>query len=61
MKAYLITTGILFGLLTLAHVWRVFEEGHLAKDPWYIVITIIAAAMSAWAFSLLRPSTRRDN
>jgi hypothetical protein len=60
MKAYLITTGILFGLLTLAHIWRVFEEGHLARDPWYIVITIIAAAMSLWAFGLLRRSKSGD-
>jgi hypothetical protein len=34
MKAYVMTTGILFGLLTMAHVWRVVEEGrHLAADP----------------------------
>jgi hypothetical protein len=60
MKAYLITTGILFALLTLAHIWRLFEEGQLGKDPWYVVVTLVAAAMSVWAFSLLRPSTRRE-
>jgi hypothetical protein len=27
MKAYVITTGVLFGLLVVAHVMRAFEEG----------------------------------
>ena len=27
MRAYVMTTGVLFGLITLAHVWRVIEEG----------------------------------
>jgi hypothetical protein len=35
MKAYVITSGAIFGLVTLAHVWRVFEEGtRLASEPW---------------------------
>lgn len=59
MKSYLITTGTLFGLLTLAHVWRVFEEGrHLVMDPWYVLVSVISAAMCVWAFRLLRLSTR---
>jgi len=40
MKAYVITTGALFGLLTLAHIWRAIDERHLATDPWYILITV---------------------
>jgi hypothetical protein len=59
VKAYLITTGSLFGLLTVAHIWRAFEEGrHLATDPWYILITIAAAALSFWAWRLLRLAAR---
>jgi hypothetical protein len=27
VKAYVMTSGAIFGLITLAHVWRVFEEG----------------------------------
>ncbi|MDB4883014.1 MAG: hypothetical protein JWL95_1780 [Gemmatimonadetes bacterium] len=51
MKAYVITTGTIFGLLTLAHVWRMFAESMaLAKDPSYLLITAIAAAMCIWAF-----------
>jgi len=34
MKAYVMITGAVFGLLVLAHVWRVIEEGaHLATEP----------------------------
>jgi hypothetical protein len=53
------TTGIIFGLITLAHVWRVFEEDtRLAADPWYVLITLVAAALCLWAWRLLR-SLRR--
>jgi hypothetical protein len=60
MKAYLITTGAVFGLLTLAHIWRVVaEEPHLAREPWFILITVVAAALSYWAWRLLRLSSRQ--
>jgi hypothetical protein len=59
MKAYVMTTGVLFGLITLAHVWRVIEEGPgLATDPWYILLTVAAAALCLWAWRLMRLSTR---
>jgi len=55
MKAYVMTTGSVFGLLVLAHVWRVIEEGpHLATDPSYILITAAAAGLGLWAWRLLR-------
>lgn len=58
MKSYVITSGAVFGLLTLAHIWRVFaEEPHLARDPWFILITVAAAALCLWAWRLLRPSS----
>ncbi|MBC7788563.1 MAG: hypothetical protein H7Z74_01345 [Anaerolineae bacterium] len=57
MKTYVITTGVLFGLLTLAHVWRVIaEERQLATDPFYVLITIASAALCFWAWRLLRLS-----
>ena len=59
MKAYLITTGSLFGVLTVLHVWRIIEEGpHLARNPWWILITIAAAALAVWAWRLLRLAAR---
>ena len=54
MRAYVATTGAIFGLLVLAHIWRVFEEGHLAEDPWYLLITLVAAGLCLWAWRLLR-------
>jgi hypothetical protein len=54
MKAYVVTTGAVFGLLTLAHIWRVVEEGpHLAAEPLWVLITAAAAALCFWAVRLL--------
>jgi hypothetical protein len=59
MKAYVITSGAIFGLITLAHVWRVFEEGtRLASEPWYVLITLAAAGLCLWAWRLLRTMMR---
>ncbi len=34
MKAYLVTTGSLFGLLALAHVWQIIDQWpRLLHDP----------------------------
>jgi hypothetical protein len=55
MKAYILTTGIIFGLITLAHIWRVVtENAHLAVDPFFILLTIVAAGLCIWAMLLLR-------
>lgn len=54
LKAYVITTGVVFGLLALAHIWRVIEERpQLATEPWFILLTIAAAALCLWALRLL--------
>jgi hypothetical protein len=59
MRAYLVTTGVLFALVAAAHVWRVIvESSALATDPWFVLLTVLALAMSAWAFRLLRSVTR---
>jgi hypothetical protein len=53
MKAYVATTGTLFGLLTIVHIWRATQEQQLATEPWYILITLAAAALCIWALRLL--------
>ena len=59
MKAYIMTTGTIFGLITVAHLLRIAAEGsRLATDPWFVLLTVVAAALSVWAFRLLRPGTR---
>lgn len=51
MKAYILTSGAIFGLLTLAHIARiVVERRSLMNEPAYIAITLAAAAMAVWAF-----------
>jgi len=57
MRAYIGTTGAVFGLLAIVHVWRVAEEGmHLARDPLFLLITVVAATLCAWSVHLLRSS-----
>ncbi len=59
MKAYLITTGTVFGLITLAHIWRVQAEGlHLATDPVFLGLTVLTAVLCFWAFRLLSRLSR---
>ncbi|MEO8274884.1 MAG: hypothetical protein ABI639_01615 [Thermoanaerobaculia bacterium] len=55
MRAYVITSGILFGVVTIAHLARMVSERHdLATAPWYLAITATTAAMSLWALRALR-------
>lgn len=63
MRAYLITTGALFGLLAVAHLLRTIAEwSRLAADPWFILegpgIGVVAAAIAVWAWRLLRVEAR---
>ena len=59
MRSYIITTGVVFALLIIAHILRAIEEGpQLMKEPPFILTTLIAAALFVWAMSLLRRSPR---
>lgn len=53
MKPFLIVVGTVFGLIVVAHIARFFAEPRMAGDPWYWLLTIVAAALSAWAWRLL--------
>ena len=59
MKAYLVTTSTIFALLAVAHVLRtVAEWSRVVADPLFFLevpgIGVVAAALSAWAWRLLR-------
>ncbi len=59
MRAYVMTTGAVFGLITLAHVLRIFAEGrHVATDPWFLLLTVATAMLAFWAWRLLRLTPR---
>ena len=58
MKAYVIVTGLIFGLLTVAHVMRMITERPLATDAAYISITGLTAVLCVWALFVLRRDRR---
>ena len=62
MKAYLITTGGLFALLASVHLWQLIAEWpRLATDRGFAFeggIGVAAAALSLWAWRLLRLAAR---
>jgi hypothetical protein len=59
MKAYIITTGSVFGLITVAHLLRfVTEFKQVITEPIFILLTILAAALSIWAWTVLPRSSR---
>lgn len=57
MKAYLIITGLIFGVIAALHIWRATAEGGLLKPLW-IVLILLPAALCIWAFRLLKTSSR---
>ena len=59
MKAYVITTGAVFALLTLAHLLRIIVVWpHIAEDPMLLLITVAAGGLGVWAWRLLSRSER---
>ncbi len=56
MKAYLISTGLIFALITAMHVWRAFAE----RGPFlmWIPLILLPAALCIWAFALVNKSSR---
>jgi hypothetical protein len=61
MKAYLATTGTIFGLLALMHVLRAIDERQsYSTNPFEFfsmaALGLVAAALSVWAWSLFRLS-----
>jgi hypothetical protein len=59
MRAYLVTTGVMFALIAVAHLWRIVAESRaLATEPSFVGLTIVAVVMSVWAFRLLRTAPR---
>jgi hypothetical protein len=63
VKAYFVITGLLFGLLAVAHIARTVVERSRLSDPGFIVegpgIAVVAGALSIWAWRLLWISGRK--
>jgi len=57
MRPYLLTSGLLFFLIVLAHAARVLAEGtRLLTEPSFLVLTALAIGMSVWAGVLFKRS-----
>jgi len=55
MRAYIIITGIIFALITIAHLARLASEStRVLTEPVYVVFTILSTAIAIWAIVLLR-------
>lgn len=56
MKAYLISTGCIFGLITAMHVWRALAE----RGPVlvWIPMILLPAALCIWGFVLAKRASR---
>jgi hypothetical protein len=63
MKAYLITTGTIFAVITVLHIWRVAAEWpHGTPGAGFLALMaaliVIPAALALWAVLLLQKTLR---
>jgi len=65
VKSYLVTTGALYGLLAVWHLYLLLTEWHLpGHDRGFVLgmgaIVVAAGVLSGWAFTLLKRSGGGD-
>lgn len=54
MRAYVLTTALVFALILAGHVWRVAAEGmQVLCDPVFAISTLLAIGLVGWAAKLL--------
>jgi hypothetical protein len=57
-RCYIAATGIVFALIFIAHVARVFAEGTgVLRQPMIIVTSIASLGLAIWAIILLTRKT----
>ena len=66
MKAYMLVTGTIFGLLAARHLLELVARWRSpASDPWFMlgmaVIVVVSGGLSVWAFRLLRVNRHRGH
>jgi high-affinity Fe2+/Pb2+ permease len=52
MKAYLLTTGALFAVIVVAHVFEVVDRQRIFASD--VLIIVVSAGLSVWAWRLVR-------
>lgn len=58
MRAYIITTGIIFALITISHIARLASEAHVVREPLFLLLTLLSAALAVWSVIVLRRVSR---
>lgn len=57
MKAYILATGSVFALFTVAHAARVLVEGtYVLRETIFVLTTLISVALLIWSIVLFRRS-----
>ena len=60
MKAYVLTTGVVFLLVLAAHIARLFSEGlHPVQSPWFVITSALSLMLVVWAWRLFRQLSPR--
>lgn len=54
MKAYVITTGVVFGLILVHLLWIITMDAHAASHPWFFVLIALSGALCGWSWLTLR-------
>lgn len=55
MKTYLVTSGLLFVVILIAHIARFFAEGPgIATEPTFVISSALSIGMTGWALWLFR-------
>ena len=55
LKTYVVTTGVMFSLMVVVHVWRATIEGiGLVKEPTFLIFTGASVAMALWAWRVFK-------
>jgi hypothetical protein len=60
MKAYLAISGAIFGLVAVLHLWRMIAEWHGVAFWVGAGLTVVPAALSIWAWTLIIILNRRS-
>jgi len=63
MRTYVAVTGLLFVIIAISHIARVFLEKGLVRDLGFFALTLLVVLLAVWACVLLRkqPTPVRPN
>lgn len=54
MRCYVIATGIVFAIIFVLHIARIFAEGTwLLREPMFILTSVLSLGMAIWAVVLI--------